>query len=161
MAAIKITEGFNLGYCRAKPGKGPMVYNHDTNEHFIHTRTWRCSSIDEKGNVDYVDAEPFDVVSFPAGCARHFENVTKGDPTRTSILMFVIGVTAHARSSPTNPCMTGRSRRLAKEIAWPLRMSPAHSQSRTDRGSLVPPIATAKVARRGRPYIDTRAEGRR
>ena len=23
MAAIKISEGFNLGYCRARPGKGP------------------------------------------------------------------------------------------------------------------------------------------
>ncbi len=92
MAAIKISEGFNLGYCRAKPGKGPMMHNHDTNETFIPmTGTWRCSWIDEKGNVDYVDAEPFDVVSFPAGCARRFENVTKGDPNEDSILMFVIG----------------------------------------------------------------------
>jgi hypothetical protein len=92
MAAIKISEGFNLGYCRAKPGKGPMMHNHDTNETFIPmTGTWRCSWIDEKGNVDYVDAEPFDVVSFPAGCARRFENVTQGDPNEESILMFVIG----------------------------------------------------------------------
>jgi hypothetical protein len=92
MAAIKISEGFNLGYCRAKPGKGPMMHNHDTNETFIPmTGTWRCSWIDENGNVDYVDAEPFDVVSFPAGCARRFENVTKGDPNEDSILMFVIG----------------------------------------------------------------------
>jgi hypothetical protein len=93
MAAIKISEGFNLGYCRAKPGKGPMMHNHDTNETFIPmTGTWRCSWIDEKGNVDYVDAEPFDVVSFPPGCARRFENVTQGgDPNEESILMFVIG----------------------------------------------------------------------
>ena len=92
MAAIKISEGFNLGYCRAKPGKGPMMHNHDTNETFIPmTGTWRCSWIDENGNVDYVDAEPFDVVSFPAGCARRFENVTKGNPNEDSILMFVIG----------------------------------------------------------------------
>jgi hypothetical protein len=92
MAAIKISEGFNLGYCRAKPGKGPMMHNHDTNETFIPmTGKWRCSWIDEKGNVDYVDAEPFDVVSFPAGCARRFENITEGDPDKESILMFVIG----------------------------------------------------------------------
>lgn len=92
MAAIKISEGFNLGYCRAKPGKGPMMHNHDTNETFIPmTGKWRCSWIDEKGNVDYVDAEPFDVVSFPAGCARRFENITEGDPNQDSILMFVIG----------------------------------------------------------------------
>ena len=42
MAAIKISEGFNLGYCRAKPGKGPMMHNHATNETFIPmTGTWR------------------------------------------------------------------------------------------------------------------------
>jgi hypothetical protein len=28
LAAIKISEGFNLGYCRAKPGCGPMMHNH-------------------------------------------------------------------------------------------------------------------------------------
>ena len=35
LAAIPISEGFNLGYCRAKPGNGPMMHNHDTNETFI------------------------------------------------------------------------------------------------------------------------------
>ncbi len=50
MAAIKISEGFNLGYCRAKPGKGPMMHNHDTNETFIPmTGTWRCSVDQRKG----------------------------------------------------------------------------------------------------------------
>jgi len=92
MAAIKIQEGFNLGYCRAKPGNGPMMHNHDTNETFIPmTGTWRCSWENERGEVDYVDAGPFDVVSFPAGCARRFENITKGDPNEEAILMFVIG----------------------------------------------------------------------
>jgi hypothetical protein len=28
LAAIKISEGFNLGYCRAKPGHGPMMHKH-------------------------------------------------------------------------------------------------------------------------------------
>jgi hypothetical protein len=28
LSAIPISEGFNLGYCRAKPGKGPMMHNH-------------------------------------------------------------------------------------------------------------------------------------
>ena len=27
-AAIPISEGFNLGYCKAKPGHGPMMHNH-------------------------------------------------------------------------------------------------------------------------------------
>ena len=42
-SAIKISEGFNLGYCEAEPGKGPMMHNHDTNETFIPmTGTWRA-----------------------------------------------------------------------------------------------------------------------
>src|SRR3954451_3543104 len=28
LAAIKISEGFNLGYCKAKPGHGPMMHKH-------------------------------------------------------------------------------------------------------------------------------------
>lgn len=92
MSAIPISEGFNLGYCRAKPGNGPMMHNHDTNETFIPmTGKWRCSWINDKGEVDFVDAGPFDVVSFPAGCARRFENITPGDPNEEAILMFVIG----------------------------------------------------------------------
>jgi hypothetical protein len=92
MAAIKISEGFNLGYCRAKPGNGPMMHNHDTNETFIPmTGKWRCSWENEKGEVEFVDADPFDVVSFPPGVARRFENITAGDPNEESILMFVIG----------------------------------------------------------------------
>lgn len=92
MAAIPVSEGFNLGYCRAKPGNGPMMHNHDTNETFIPmTGKWRCSWINEKGDVEHVDAGPFDVVSFPPGCARRFENITPGDPNEEAILMFVIG----------------------------------------------------------------------
>jgi hypothetical protein len=49
LSAIPISEGFNLGYCRAKPGKGPMMHNHDTNETFIPmTGIWRCSWGNEK-----------------------------------------------------------------------------------------------------------------
>jgi hypothetical protein len=92
LAAIKISEGFNLGYCRARPGNGPMMHNHDTNETFIPmTGTWRCSWENEKGEVEFVDLGPLDVVSFPPGVARRFENVTPGDPDKDSILMFVIG----------------------------------------------------------------------
>jgi mannose-6-phosphate isomerase-like protein (cupin superfamily) len=91
LAAIKISEGFNLGYCRAKPGRGPMMHNHDTNETFIPmTGTWRCSWENEEGAVEHVDLGPLDVVSFPPGVARRFENVTVGNPEEESILMFVI-----------------------------------------------------------------------
>jgi mannose-6-phosphate isomerase-like protein (cupin superfamily) len=92
MAAIKISEGFNLGYCRALPGKGPMLHNHDTNETFIAiTGTWRASWENEKGRIEHVDLEPLDVISFPPGASRRFMNVTRGPKSRYSILMFVIG----------------------------------------------------------------------
>lgn len=115
MAAIKISEGFNLGYCRAKPGKGPMMHNHDTNETFIPmTGKWRCSWINEKGEVDYVDAGPMDVVSFPAGCARRFENITEGDPNEESILMFVIG-----GDGPSAEFTTESMKELEEAGVWP------------------------------------------
>ena len=94
LAAIKISEGFNLGYCRALPGKGPMMHNHDTNETFIPmTGTWRCSWENEKGAIEDVDLRPYDVISFPPGVKRRFMNVNNdaGDPGLESILMFVIG----------------------------------------------------------------------
>ncbi|CAE6861657.1 hypothetical protein R69746_07849 [Paraburkholderia aspalathi] len=91
-AAIAISEGFNLGFCRARPGNGPMMHNHDTNETFIAiTGRWRCSWENERGEVEFVELDPLDVCSFPAGAARRFENVTEtGNPDEESILMFVI-----------------------------------------------------------------------
>ena len=92
LAAIKISEGFNLGYCRALPGKGPMLHNHDTNETFICiTGTWRASWENEKSELDHVDLNPLDVISFPPGANRRFMNVTQGDANTHSLLMFVIG----------------------------------------------------------------------
>ncbi|MFZ3581807.1 hypothetical protein ACOI1H_06495 [Loktanella sp. DJP18] len=100
-AAIKISEGFNLGYCRAKPGCGPMMHNHDTNETFIPmTGLWRCSwEVD--GKVEAFDLGPHDVVSFPAGVQRRFENVTFDEPDAEHLLMFVIsGNAPQAEFSP-------------------------------------------------------------
>jgi quercetin dioxygenase-like cupin family protein len=92
MAAIKISEGFNMGYCKAYPGKGPLLHNHDTNETFIcMTGTWRASWENPKGQIEHVDLKPLDVISFPPGVSRRFENVTKGPKDKQSILMFVIG----------------------------------------------------------------------
>lgn len=92
LAAIKISEGFNLGYCRALPGCGPMFHNHDTNETFIAmTGTWRASWENPKGRIEHVDLKPLDVVSFPPGVSRRFMNVTRGSKRKFSLLMFVIG----------------------------------------------------------------------
>ena len=91
MSAIKITEGFNLGYCEALPGKGPMMHNHDTNETFIAmTGRWRASWEDEQGRIEHIDLGPLDVISFPPGLIRRFENVTDGPADQYSVLMFVI-----------------------------------------------------------------------
>jgi hypothetical protein len=90
MPAINISEGFNLGYCRAKPGKGPLMHNHDTNETFIAmTGRWRCEW-NEGGALQYVDLGPLDVISCPVGVARRFMNVTYDEPDREHILMFII-----------------------------------------------------------------------
>ncbi len=92
MAAIKISEGFNLGYCKALPGKGPMLHNHDTNETFISmTGVWRASWENEKGKLEHVDLNPLDVISFPPGASRRFMNVSKGPKKKESVLMFIIG----------------------------------------------------------------------
>jgi mannose-6-phosphate isomerase-like protein (cupin superfamily) len=91
MAAVKISEGFNLAYCRAKPGKGPMLHNHDTNETFISmTGTWRASWLNGKGKLEHVDLKPLDLISFPPGVIRRFQNVTRGPKNKDSILMVVI-----------------------------------------------------------------------
>ncbi len=91
MTAIKISEGFSMGFCRALPGKGPLMHNHDTNETFIAINgTWRASWEDMRGKVQSVDLAPLDVISFPPGVLRRFHNVTRGSKTRYSTLMFVI-----------------------------------------------------------------------
>ena len=90
-SAIGIAEGFNLGYCKAKPGRGPLMHNHDTNETFIAmTGRWRCEW-NEGDAMEYVDLDPLDVISFPTGVARRFMNVTYDEPGKEHLLMFIIG----------------------------------------------------------------------
>jgi len=117
LAAIPISEGFNLGYCRAKPGKGPMMHNHDTNETFIPmTGTWRCSWENERGEVESIDLHPLDVISFPPGAIRRFENVTPGPSGEDAILMFVIGGNA-PKAEFTDSAM----QELEEAGVWPRR----------------------------------------
>ena len=117
MAAIKISEGFNLGYCRALPGKGPMLHNHDTNETFIAmTGTWRASWQNEKGRLEHVDLKPLDVISFPPGAARRFMNVSKGPKHQHATLMFVIGGDA-----PSAEFTSESMDELERQGIWPQR----------------------------------------
>jgi len=113
--AAKISEGFNLGYCKATPGHGPMMHNHDTNETFIAmTGRWRASWEGENGAVEHVDLDPLDVISFPPGLIRRFENVTPGDPNAEHILMFVIGGDA-----PRAEFTDGAMEQLEHAGVWP------------------------------------------
>ena len=115
LAAIKISEGFNLGYCRAKPGHGPMMHNHDTNETFIAmTGRWRASWEGENGETEHVDLDPLDVISFPPGLIRKFKNVTAGDANAEHILMFVIGGDA-----PRAEFTDGAMQQLEQSGVWP------------------------------------------
>ena len=91
MPAIPIAEGFNLGYCKALPGKGPLMHNHDTNETFIAmTGRWRCEWNEGRAK-QHVDLNPYDVISLPVGVARRFMNVTYDEPGKEHLLMFIIG----------------------------------------------------------------------
>lgn len=97
LSSIKISEGFNLGYCEALPGKGPMMHNHDTNETFVcMTGRWRASWESAAGAVESVDLDPLDVISFPPGMIRRFENITDGPADEYSVLMFIIAGDAPA-----------------------------------------------------------------
>ena len=89
-SAISIAEGFNMGFARAKPGCGPLMHNHDTNETFMPiSGRWRCEWNEGK-DLEYVDLGPCDVVSFPPGMARRFMNVTYDEPGKEHVLLFVI-----------------------------------------------------------------------
>lgn len=89
-SAIPISEGFNLGFARCKPGRGPLMHNHDTNETFMPiSGRWRCAW-NEGADYDYVDVGPCDVVSFPPGVARRFLNITEGEPDTEHVILFVI-----------------------------------------------------------------------
>ncbi|HUH95361.1 MAG TPA: cupin domain-containing protein [Casimicrobiaceae bacterium] len=117
MAAVKISEGFNLAYCRAKPGKGPMLHNHDTNETFVAmTGKWRASWLDERGRLQHVDLQPLDLISFPPGVIRRFQNVTRGSEDKEAILMVVI-----AGDSPSSEFTVESMRAIERAGAMPAR----------------------------------------
>jgi uncharacterized RmlC-like cupin family protein len=137
MPAISIAEGFNLGYCKAKPGKGPLMHNHDTNETFIAmTGKWRCEW-NEGDALEYVDLDPHDVISFPTGVARRFMNVTYDEPNREHLLMFIIG--GNQPQAEFTPAAMQRCEASAQGQA-PRRTSPAPAQ---------PPRLRARAAKGG------------
>jgi len=147
MPAISIAEGFNLGYCKAKPGKGPLMHNHDTNETFISlTGRWRAEW-NEGDATEYVDLDPYDVISFPVGVARRFMNVTYDEPGKEHLLMFIIG--GNQPQAEFTPAAMQRCEAFARErAARPARRaaaSPRRSRARAASGG------PARGARRRTP----------
>jgi len=113
--AIAISEGFNLAYVRAQPGKGTMMHNHDTNETFVAmTGRWRAEW-NEGAALEHVDLDPLDVISFPVGVARRFVNVTYGEPDKEHILMAIIG--GNQPQSEFTPDAMARCEAWAKQKA--------------------------------------------
>ena len=90
-AAIPISEGFNLGFCRCKPGKGPPVAQ-PRHQRDVHAHDWCVAG---RGRRRPARSSPWTStirhISFPPGVPRRFENVTTGDPNQDALLMFVIG----------------------------------------------------------------------
>ena len=114
-AAIKISEGFNLGFVRAKPGNGPMFHNHDTNETFVPmTGKWRAFWLDESGKTESTDLGPYDVISFPPGVIRRFENISDGDPEMFDLMLFVV-----AGDAPRGEFPLESVRQLQAAGLWP------------------------------------------
>jgi len=89
--AIKISEGFNLGFVKCRPGKGVLMHNHDTNETFVVMSGRWLVQWNEAPHTESLEVGHLDTISFPAGCARRVENVTRDEPDREHMLLFVIG----------------------------------------------------------------------
>lgn len=88
LSAIPINEGFTLSYVEAKPGNGPKLHNHDTNETFIAIKgRWRVIW-GEKAD-QHVDLDPLDLCSVPPHVPRRFMNVTDGDKDEYGLLIAV------------------------------------------------------------------------
>jgi mannose-6-phosphate isomerase-like protein (cupin superfamily) len=88
-AAIKVSDGFNLGYIKCKPGNGPLMHNHDTNETFIPiTGKWELSWDDE--NTKSAILGPLDCCAFPPGVARTFKNITEGEDDVEHLMIVIV-----------------------------------------------------------------------
>jgi len=149
MPAISVAEGFNLGYCKAKPGKGPLMHNHDTNETFIAmTGRWRAEW-NEGDAIEYVDLDPYDVISFPVGVARRFMNVTYDEPQKEHLLMFIIG--GNQPQAEFTAAAMQRCEAFATAPA-PRTASPAPARRRrsTSTAPTDAPVRSARLRRRAR-----------
>jgi mannose-6-phosphate isomerase-like protein (cupin superfamily) len=89
MSAIPISEGFQLSYAKVRPGNGPQLHNHDSNETFIAIKgTWRVVwGLDQANSVDL---RPLDVCSVPAFVPRTFVCLSAENSEDEGVIMAVI-----------------------------------------------------------------------
>jgi uncharacterized RmlC-like cupin family protein len=89
MSAIPVAEGFQLAYATMKPGNGPKLHNHDTNETFIAIKgTWRV--VWGLDGANSVDLAPLDVCSVPAFVPRSFTCLTAEAGEEEGLIMAVL-----------------------------------------------------------------------
>lgn len=86
-----LSPGFGIAYARAKPGNGPFMHNHDTNETFIPLAGRWAFEYEADDGTHRVELDPYDVISFPPGVQRRFENVTPAAGDEYGLMMAVIG----------------------------------------------------------------------
>jgi uncharacterized RmlC-like cupin family protein len=89
MSAIPVSEGFQLSYAKVRPGNGPQLHNHDSNETFVAIKgTWRVFW--GLGQANSVDLKPLDVCSVPAFVPRTFICLSTDDGEDEGVIMAVI-----------------------------------------------------------------------
>ena len=88
MSAIPVEEGFLMSYIEAKPGNGPKLHVHDSNETFVALKgTWRVIwGVNEE---EHVDLGELDVFSTPPGVPIRFVNQTPGQGSDVGLLMSI------------------------------------------------------------------------
>ena len=96
-----LRPGFGIAYVSAKPGKGVLMHNHDTNETFtVVSGQWKIAWEGDKG-VDHVILSPRDFISFPVGVQRRFECVKPEEGKEEGLLLAIIqGESPFAEFSP-------------------------------------------------------------
>jgi mannose-6-phosphate isomerase-like protein (cupin superfamily) len=86
-----LAAGFGIAYARAKPGNGPFMHNHDTNETFIPLAGRWAFEYEADDGTHRVELDPYDVISFPPGVQRRFENINPAPGDEYGLMMAVIG----------------------------------------------------------------------
>ena len=89
--AITTPHKFQIGMFEAPPGNGPGWHTHTYVEMFVPlTGTWRFTygdnPDDPDGDVTEVLLGPWDVISFPAGLWRRFENASDANAVGFAVL---------------------------------------------------------------------------